>query len=495
MGLVSKQILENINNQIRSSTNLNQWRNTAAVIDWFKKIPNKSNSKFIKFDIVDFYPSISEDLLGKALKFAKKFVDISDSDMEIIMNSRKSLLFDEKDIWCKKGDELFDVTMGAYDGAEVCEVVGLFLLHSLGETLGDKHVGLYRDDGLGEFPGMSNSEADRTRKKIVKIFKDNGLSITIEINLKCTDFLDITLDLNTGKYYPYRKPNDVPLYIDARSNHPPNVIKQLPKMISRRIYDNSCDQAEFEKAKPAYEQALKASGYTEPIAYEVPKAKPKNRKRKVIWFNPPYSSNVKTNIGKIFMNMLEKHFPADHKFRKLFNKHTVKLSYSCMPSMSSVIHKHNKSILNATKEPESRKCNCPRNSTCPLDGNCLQRNLIYKAAVSSGDDTKFYYGLCEPEFKSRLANHKKAFKNKFYIKDTELSKYVWDLKDHKKEFSIKWALESTAAPCQSGSSRCDLCLTEKLKIAQADPRTLINKRSEIISKCRHRNKFTLKCLK
>ena len=99
MGLVSKQILENINNQIRSSTNLNQWRNTAAVIDWFKKIPNKSNSKFIKFDIVDFYPSISEDLLGKALKFAKKFVDISDSDMEIIMNSRKSLLFDEKDIW------------------------------------------------------------------------------------------------------------------------------------------------------------------------------------------------------------------------------------------------------------------------------------------------------------------------------------------------------------------------------------------------------------
>ena len=495
MGLVSKQILENINNQIRSSTNLNQWRNTAAVINWFKKIPYKNNSKFIKFDIVDFYPSISEVLLVEALKFAKKFAEISDRDMEIIMNSRKSLLFDENGIWCKKGDELFDVTMGAYDGAEVCEVVGLFLLHTLGEKLGNKHVGLYRDDGLAEFPGMSNSEADKTRKEIVKIFKDNGLSITIEINLKCTDFLDITLDLNTGKYYPYRKPNDVPLYIDARSNHPPNIIKQLPKMISRRLYDNSCDQAEFEKAKPVYEQALKASGYKEPIAYEVPKAKPKNRKRKVIWFNPPYSSNVKTNIGKIFMNMLEKHFPEDHKFRKLFNKHTVKLSYSCMPSMSSVIHKHNKSIMNAEKETESRKCNCPRNSTCPLDGNCLQKNLIYKAAVSSGEDTKFYYGLCEPEFKSRLANHKKAFKNRVYMKDTELSKYVWDLKDHNKEFSIKWTLESTAAPCQSGTSRCDLCLTEKLKIAQADPRTLINKRSEIISKCRHRNKFTLKCVK
>ena len=67
-------------------------------------------------------------------------------------------------------------------------------IFSLGETLGDEHVGLYRDDRLGEFPGMSNSEADRTRKKIVKIFKDNGLSITVEINLKCTDFLDITLE-------------------------------------------------------------------------------------------------------------------------------------------------------------------------------------------------------------------------------------------------------------------------------------------------------------
>ena len=119
MGLVSKQILEKINSQIRCSTNLNQWRNTAAVIDWFKNIPDKSNSKFIKFDIVDFYPSISEELLGKALEFAKKIVSISDSDMKIIMNSRKSLLFDENSIWCKKGDKLFDVTMGSYDGAEV----------------------------------------------------------------------------------------------------------------------------------------------------------------------------------------------------------------------------------------------------------------------------------------------------------------------------------------------------------------------------------------
>ena len=117
--------------------------------------------------------------------------------------------------------------------------------------------------------------------------------------------------------------------------------------------------------------------------------------------------------------------------------------------MSSVIHKHNKIILNhsvnAEKPTESRKCNFPRNSTCPLDGNCLQKKMIYKDAVSSGENTKFYYVLCEPEFKSRLANYKKAFKNMVYMKDTELSKYVCDLEDHNKEFSIKITLEYTAA--------------------------------------------------
>jgi hypothetical protein len=86
---------------------------------------------------------------------------------------------------------------------------------------------------------MSGPEADRTRKKIIKVFQDNGLQITIEANLKCTDFLDVTFDLTTGKYYPFRKPNDTPLYIHAESNHPPNIVKQLPLMISRRTKRHS----------------------------------------------------------------------------------------------------------------------------------------------------------------------------------------------------------------------------------------------------------------
>ena len=71
----------------------------------------------MKFDICDFYPSITEELLLKAIDFAKQFVEISDKDVQIIMHSRKCLLFSSQEQWVKKdGNELFDVTMGSFDG-------------------------------------------------------------------------------------------------------------------------------------------------------------------------------------------------------------------------------------------------------------------------------------------------------------------------------------------------------------------------------------------
>ena len=63
----------------------------------------------------------------------------------------------------------------------------------------------------------------------------------------------------------------------------------------------------------------------------------KKRKGNVIWYNPPYSINVKANIGKVFFKLLHKHFPKTHKFYKIFNKNTVKLSYSSMRNMASII--------------------------------------------------------------------------------------------------------------------------------------------------------------
>ena len=93
------------------------------------------------------------------------------------------------------------------------------------------------------------------------------------------------------------------------------------------------------------------SGYHENIIYlKDPIAKKqRTRKRRVIWFNPPFSINVKTDIGRKFFNILEKkNFPKDHSFHKIVNKNTVKLSYSCMPNMGRILKNHNKSIIGDT---------------------------------------------------------------------------------------------------------------------------------------------------
>ena len=70
-----------------------------------------------------------------------------------------------------------------------------------------------------------------------------------------------------------------------------------------------------------------------------------NRGRNINWFNPPFSSNVKTNVGKLFLTLLERHFLQHHKYDKLFNKNNVKISYRCMPTMKSVIQNHSANLL------------------------------------------------------------------------------------------------------------------------------------------------------
>ena len=97
LGLLSKQVLDRINNNIWSKTNSNRWRNTKSVIDWFSNIREKKKHSFLIFDIVDFYPSISEHLLKLSLTYAMQFTTVSDEDIEINTHSRKTLLFDKND--------------------------------------------------------------------------------------------------------------------------------------------------------------------------------------------------------------------------------------------------------------------------------------------------------------------------------------------------------------------------------------------------------------
>ena len=129
IGKISKKYLEEMNNSLRNGLNINQWRNSNSVIDWFKAIQDKKSCKFIKFDIVSFYPSISKSVLMNAINFSKEYHDVTDEMIDTILNSRKSFLYFEGNPWMKKNAiEHFDVTEGSFDGAEVCEIVGLFLL-------------------------------------------------------------------------------------------------------------------------------------------------------------------------------------------------------------------------------------------------------------------------------------------------------------------------------------------------------------------------------
>ena len=189
---------------------------------------------FASFDIDSLYPSTPESLLSKAISFAKNYTTISDRDIDIIMLCRKSLLFDNETAWTKKNhSSMFDVTMGSFDGAEVCELIGLFLLNNLSEKYGKNNVGLYRDDGLFIPRNASGPQSEWTRKDITREFKKQGLNISISTNLKICDFLDVTLNLTDGTHYPYRKSNNETVYIDTNANHPPTIIKHLPAAIDR----------------------------------------------------------------------------------------------------------------------------------------------------------------------------------------------------------------------------------------------------------------------
>ena len=221
--------------------------------------------------------------------------------------------------------------MGSFDGAEICALVDPYLLNKLSKLVGNDNVGLCRNDGLAAIKSTSGPILDKIRKNIIALFNEKGLIITIDTNLIETDFLDVTFNLATGKFFPFRKPNNVPLYINVKINHPSTIIKDIPKMINKRLSELSCNKDEFDKAKLLYEKSLQESGYKTSMSYAQTEVKSnKNRSRNIIWFNPPLSQNVKTNIGKIFLKLIEKHFPNHHRLHKIFNLNTIKLSYSCM---------------------------------------------------------------------------------------------------------------------------------------------------------------------
>ena len=495
LGKVSSKLLQNINNAVRKATSLKQWRSTKDAITWFDNIDEKSRKEFIQMDIVDFYPSIKKELLEKAIKFARKFCFIEKVTEEVILNSRKTLLFNRGEQWVKK-EELFDVSMGAYDGAEVAELVGLLILSNLKEVAPNVDFGLYRDDGLGESEPMTGPTRDRTRKKIVKNMKELGLEITIDFGLRQVDFLDVNFDLSNSVYKPYRKPNDNPCYVHVQSNHPHNTIKQLPKMVNQRLCSLSSNKKAFVEAAPTYQAALEKSGYKHRLRFTPETPKQRQRKRKITWFNPPFNAACTINIGKEFLKLIDRHFPPENKrkdkLEKIISRQTVKISYSGTPNMSNIISSHNKKILKEKRnkeKPKEKECNCKKGvDSCPIGGKCQTSALVYQATITAKDgDTRTYTGCTDRKFKERYYEHTADMRHKEHKKNTRMAAYIWEKKDRNVEIqSVKWEVLKNCHKYTAGGDKCDVCLSEKLAIMKnKDPRSL-NKRSEFMNKCLHR---------
>ena len=518
IGRVSKIKLQEINREVRMKTKLMQWQSTQEVLKWFKELKlerkTRTKYKFLKFDVEAFYPSITRNLLLKALEFARKTTTFTTQDKNIILQARETYLFHKNEPWSKKNNQdKFDVPMGSYDGAEVCELVGLYLLDRLTEKNAPfenkkNEVGLYRDDGLAVVKGTGQM-IEKLTQKIRKIFGDNELKITVEANIHETDFLDISMNLNTHEHRPFRKENSYPLYINVGSNHPKTIIEQIPTMVERRLSELSCSEKVFEEQKVEYERALKEAGHRHHLeykGYEKREKKKKKRTRNPIYFNPPYSLNVKTNVGKIFLKIVDKHFPKKSKLNKFFNRSKIKVSYRTMPNIKNHISKHNAKISKDKDNMKNKEgkmfrnklknCNCNNPQNCPLRGNCQEESVVYQAKVLVPEinEEKFYYGMTSGTFKSRYSGHKNSFK---YDKkeSTTLSSYIWKQKNAGRKFDIEWSIKAKAYAFSSGSKQCDLCLTEKLTILLSDQETMLNKRDEILNKCPHRRKYCLKALK
>ena len=220
-------------------------------------------------------------------------------------------------------ESCFDVSMGSFDGAEICELVGIYILSSLSNKPDKQSTGLYRDVELVLLRNTSKQKTNRIRKDIIEIFKNAGLKIEIKTNLHIVDFLDVTSNLLDGTYKPYKKPNDQLIYVNTSLNHPSQIMKQLPISISNRLSNYSSNKQVFDMSKGEYEKALRESGYKiVGLIYTDKKDinQKRNRSRNIIWFNPPFNRNVSTNVAKRFLNLLDQYFPKSNKLHAIFNR-------------------------------------------------------------------------------------------------------------------------------------------------------------------------------
>ena len=337
---------------------------------------------------------------------------------------------------------------------------------------------------------------ERAKKALFQLFDREGLKITAEGGRKIVDYLDVVLDLSKGSYCPFVKPNTSTKYVSTQSNHPKKIIDTIPKGIAKRLSRNSSNVTEFNKHSAHFKEALKQAGHDPNIKYEEEQNDPKTRRRKknVIYFNPPWSMNVRTKIGQKFLSLVRKHFPKGSPLHSIFNTSTLKLSYSTMPNMSQHIAAHNKKVLKnaeGRQDPVSYGCNCEGGvESCPLEGECKVPNLVYKAEVEAGGESRFYIGQTAITFKKRYRLHKSNTKLG-KKKSTALTRHLVELEEKGiVPDRVKWSKVQIVKPRQRGQKVCQLCLSEKTNIAVGGV-GILNKRGEVMTRCRHQDRLML----
>ena len=262
-------------------------------------------------------------------------------------------------------------------------------------------------------------------------------------------------------------------------------------MIEIRLSKLSKNKDTFDNIKGTYQNALDKSNFIYKLKYrrtDNPNNKKKNRKRKCIFYNPPFCKSVETNIGKLFLALLDKHFNKSSEYHKIINRNCIKISYCCSPNILALINGHNKRLLNSTEE-NVNLCNCRSKNKCPVQNKCCLSRVIYQTNIKTSNNiSKMYIGSTKRKFKIRYNEHKASFpkENKNKPKNcTQLANYLWMLKENNISYTMEWKIIDSVKMNNNHINMCKLCNLERFYIAKADKRKILNKRNELITQCPH----------
>ena len=284
-------------------------------------------------------------------------------------------------------------------------------------------------------------------------------------------------------------------FFEVVPNHPKTILKNIPAARNKRISALSSNEEMFNSVAPLFQEAIKNAGYSDILKYEpntvMSNRKKKSRKKPILWVNPPYSISVKTDVGKKFLKLIDKHFPKTNPLHKIVNRKTVKISYRNTPNMKNIVNSHNQKILKSSEKQDSEKtCNCTK-SPCPIQGKCLTDKVVYQAVVTTETEEQTYIGLAATTFKARLSNHNTSFKYSQKRGTTTLSNYIWDLKDKGVDYDLQWRFIGRAQPFSTISEICNLCTLEKYHILFTPHMATLNKKEEINNWCPHKKDVLL----